>query len=570
MGRNGILIRVLFAFIITLFSCGKSPQTIATVGNEELSISEFQDILKQKRPRNQISQISFEDRKKVLMTYLEGRAKAMKARELNYQKDPDLQDQVRRREERILAAKYPDILIVDKFVTPEMIKTFAEVQSAKPHIIAVALGYQGSQFIQASRTKEQAIKLADSIYQRIKAGEDIAELSAQYTDDANLKEKKGLFAPYTAGSLDPEVDKRINQTEKFQLLEPIVTNRGIFVMEIIQKNENPRVPLSDNQKRKIRIELYNKFYRTEGDSIYKTLSERFNAELGGEIYDDGIDNFLLATEAWAATPNPTDLTFTEQQKAIVLGRIADITITAEYFIEEFQGTFRTSYQKFKSRDELKKILKDYIERYLAWIIKARKAGIDKLPEVQKLTSQFLDSKLIDIFDKKEIKEKATPTEDEMQTYYEINKENFKEPEKIRIWEIALEDEKKAKTVLKKANMPGADFAALAKEYTEKVGLRDRRGDLGYRSIKSPRNIIKAAFEVGENKIIGPIKENRFYYIIKTGDILPERQKDFKEAETNVRSRVQREKEQKMREEWSDRLQKVYDIWIDELKLKELS
>ena len=570
MGRYGIVILVLFSFMITLFSCGRSPQTIATVGKEKITITEFQDLLKQKKPRKQLSQISFEERKKVLMNHLEGRAKAMKAKELKLNEDPDLQVQLRRREERVLAAKYPEILIVEKFVTPEMIQAFSGIQTSKPRIITVALGYEGSKLIQFSRSREEAVTLADQIYQRIKEGEDIAELSAQYTDNPNLKKQKGLYDPYTAGALDPAVDVRVNQAEKSEIIAPIETDRGIFVIEILDKDDSARVALSENQRNRIRINIYNKFYRTQGDTIYKNLSEKFRSELGGEIFDDGIDEFLLAIEAWAATPNPTDPTFTETQKAIVLGRIADITISAGYFIDEFQGTFRTSYQRFNSHDELKKVLMDYIERYLAWITKAREAGIDRLPEVQKLLQQFLDSKLVELFDKNEIKEKAVPTEEEMRDLYEKNKKDFIDPEKIRIWEIALKDEKTAQTVLKKANIPGADFPALAREYTAKINLRDRGGDLGFQSIKSPRKIIKPAFEAGENQIIGPIKEHRFYYVIKTGDILPERQKDFKEVEIPVKSRTRNENEQKIREEWRNRLEKEYDIWIDEAKLKELS
>jgi hypothetical protein len=216
------------------------------------------------------------------------------------------------------------------------------------------------------------------------------------------------------------------------------------------------------------------------------------------------------------------------------------------------------------------MLTDYIERYLAWITKAREAGIDKLPEVQKLKQQFLDSKIVGIFDQKEIKEKAEPGEEQMLEYYENNKEKYIDPKKIRIWEIALKDEKTAQEVFKKANQPNADFAALAKEYTTKLNLRDRGGDLGYQSIKSVRQIIKSAFEAGENQIIGPIKERQYYYVVKTGDIQPERQREYKEVEVSVEASARHQNEVRLREEWRRRFVKEYDIWIDKTKLKELS
>jgi len=517
-----------------------------------------------------MSQISLEDRKKVLMDYLENKAKAMKARELKYHKDSELQEQVSRREERILAAKYPEILITDKFVTPEMVQAYAYIQSRKPRIIAVALGFEGSELIQASRSKEKAKNIADSIYQRVKEGADIAEESFKYTDNPNLKKLKGLYNPYSPGALDPEVDIEVSRAKTYELLEPIETDRGIFVIQVLESTDTTEVTLSEQDRARTKVQIYNKFYRPKGDTIYKALSEKFSQELGGEIYDDGIDQFLRAVEEWAATGKPSDKTFTEEQRAIILGRIGDITITTGYFIDEFQGTFRTSYTRFNNHEALKNILQDYIQRYLAWILKAREAGIDELPEVKKIVNEFMDGKLVEIFEKEEIRGKAVPTAEQIQAFYEKNKENYIDPQKIKVWEIALKDEKTAQTILKKAKMPGVNFESLARQYTEKVQLKERGGSLGYQSVKSPRKVIKAAFDAGENQIIGPVQEHRYFYVLKTGDILPERRKELQEVETLVKSGAQRENEQKLREDWTQNLKNEYDIWINETELQQMS
>jgi hypothetical protein len=570
MGRNVIFALVLFSLIITMQSCKKSPHTLATVGNEEISISEFKELLEVKRPGRQLSRIPFTERKKILMNHLEGRAKAMKARELKLDEGAQLQAQLRRREERLLASKYPEILVVEKFVTAEMITAFSDIQTSKPRIITVALGFEGSKLIKASRSKDEAISLANQIYEQIKAGKDIAELSTQYTDNEALKKKKGLYDPYTAGALHPIVDVRVNQAKIAEIIEPIYTDHGIFIIEILTKNDSAKVTLGEKHKNKIRVNMYNKFFRSAGDSVYQNLSKKFSSELGGEIYDDGIDKFIMAVEAWENTPNPTDLTFTEEQRSILLGKIGDITITSGYFIDEFQGTFKSNYRRYRTREDWKKMLNDYVQRYLAWIIKAREAGIDKRPDVQELLKKFLDSKLVAIFDQKEIKEKADPSEDQMLEYYQKNKTKYIEHRRIRIWEIALKDEKTAQIVLNKAKKTGADFSALAEEYTDKINLRGRGGDLGYQSVKSTRDIVKSAFEAGENQIIGPIKERNLYYVIKTGDIQPERQKEYEEVQIPVKSSTRHENEIKLREEWRKKFEREYDIWIDETKLKELS
>jgi parvulin-like peptidyl-prolyl isomerase len=94
--------------------------------------------------------------------------------------------------------------------------------------------------------------------------------------------------------------------------------------------------------------------------------------------------------------------------------------------------------------------------------------------------------------------------------------------------------------------------------------------LGYQNVNSPRSIIKAAFEAGENKIIGPLEENNFFYVIKTGEIQPERQRTLNEVEAVVRSAVQKEKQDLSRQQILKELQNEYIFWIDETQLRKLS
>ena len=131
-------------------------------------------------------------------------------------------------------------------------------------------------------------------------------------------------------------------------------------------------------------------------------------------------------------------------------------------------------------------------------------------------------------------------------------------------------ENQAEKIYRKALTNFSDFENLAQQFTEKASMKNRKGDLGYQNANSPRSIIKAAFEAGENKIIGPLEENNFFYVIRTGDIQPERQRTLAEVEAVVRSAVQKEKQDRSRQQILKELQNEYVFWIDETQLKKLS
>jgi parvulin-like peptidyl-prolyl isomerase len=147
---------------------------------------------------------------------------------------------------------------------------------------------------------------------------------------------------------------------------------------------------------------------------------------------------------------------------------------------------------------------------------------------------------------------------------------YLEPRKIRVWEIAVKDREQAVKIHKNAVDNFSEFENLAQQYTEKTSMKSRKGDLGYQNANSPRSVIKAAFEAGENKIIGPLEENNFFYIIKTGDIQPERQKTLAEAEIVIKAAVQKEKQDRLRQQLVKDLQNEYVFWINESLLRKLS
>lgn len=87
---------------------------------------------------------------------------------------------------------------------------------------------------------------------------------------------------------------------------------------------------------------------------------------------------------------------------------------------------------------------------------------------------------------KEEKLKATvvgaiePTEAQLLSYYEANKDRYQsEPEKIRVAYILVDDAKLADELLGKAQSPGADFASLAREFSQDEATKEKGGETDF-------------------------------------------------------------------------------------------
>jgi hypothetical protein len=115
-------------------------------------------------------------------------------------------------------------------------------------------------------------------------------------------------------------------------------------------------------------------------------------------------------------------------------------------------------------------------------------------------------------------------------FYPTNISQYQAPKQLRASHIFFLTEGKdenvvkalAEDVLKKAKAPGADFAALAKQYSNDVANGDRGGDLDYFGPgRMAREFEQAAFALKVGDISDLVKISTGYHIIKIVDRKPE-------------------------------------------------
>ena len=146
----------------------------------------------------------------------------------------------------------------------------------------------------------------------------------------------------------------------------------------------------------------------------------------------------------------------------------------------------------------------------------------------------------------------TANPEQVKAYYEQNLAKFQQDEQRQASHILIKPEPdkasaraKAEDVLKQAKAPGADFAALAKKYSQDPGSGAQGGDLGTFGRGSMVKAFEdAAFALKEGEISGLVESEFGFHIIKVIGIKGAKVKTFEEMRGDLEKEWKKQEAQK--------------------------
>jgi parvulin-like peptidyl-prolyl isomerase len=157
---------------------------------------------------------------------------------------------------------------------------------------------------------------------------------------------------------------------------------------------------------------------------------------------------------------------------------------------------------------------------------------------------------------------AEPSDKEIQNYYEKNKEaQFTTPEQRCVRHILFNKDQKEKAEDVKQKLEnGGDFAKLAKEYSQDPGSAEKGGDLGCLGKgETVPEFEQAAFGAKQGEIVGPVKTEFGYHILKVTDVKTEQARSLQEVESQIRSQLATEKQSEAFNKWIEEQKKERDV-----------
>jgi parvulin-like peptidyl-prolyl isomerase len=195
----------------------------------------------------------------------------------------------------------------------------------------------------------------------------------------------------------------------------------------------------------------------------------------------------------------------------------------ETMLNEKLATTPAEYQKYANTPLGKKQFIDAVVRESIIVEAAKKEGIEKRAEYKTAVSdfkleqdkQFKDYKnglLVEIYIK-ELREKIKTTDEDIQKYYDDNKDSFENPVAYIVRHILVSDSQTAQSAYERLQS-GESFEKVAKEVSQDAGSAANGGLIGpFRKGDSVPEFEQVVVNLKDNEMSGIVESPYGYHII---------------------------------------------------------
>lgn len=152
-----------------------------------------------------------------------------------------------------------------------------------------------------------------------------------------------------------------------------------------------------------------------------------------------------------------------------------------------------------------------------------------------------------------------PSEEEVEKYYEENKGfQFTNPEQRCVRHILFNKDQKEKAEEVKAQLEdGADFAKLAKEFSQDPTSAENGGELGCIGRgETVGNFEEAAFDAEEGELVGPVETEFGFHLIRVDEVREESVTPLEDVAPQIRDQLRGEQQAQKFDAWiQDQIEK---------------
>ena len=248
----------------------------------------------------------------------------------------------------------------------------------------------------------------------------------------------------------------------------------------------------------------------------------------------------------------------EQKSGAYVAKVGSVTITQDDVSRELKGLPEQIQRMFEGPEGAEKFVDELVKKEMLYQ-EAKKKGFESNPDYQKKLEDFKKLTLISLLLEKEIEDKAKPSDKDVKDYYEKHKADLTANNQIRASHILVKSEDDAKKILDQLKK-GGDFAKIAKEKSIDTGSAKNGGDLGFFSRgQMVPEFEKAAFNLKEGEVSGPVKTQFGYHIIKVTGRKEGKVVEFDKVKDLLTQKVTAEKQKEAFDSYMEGLKKSYTV-----------
>lgn len=387
----------------------------------------------------------------------------------------------------------------------------------------------------------------DEIYQKLKQGEDFANLAKQFSQDQSSSGMGGQLNRFSSGELSSEEfeDQAFALKNPGDLSVPFESQFGWHIVKLIEKH--PVKSLAD-----VQTDFENRIKRDDrskliADSMNEKLRKKYSIKKDARAYGNAVktldDNIYI--KSWELPKNA------DAHNVTVLTINNDRQVTAKTFLEYVsvqQKSGLTAKPVTKQADLLfTKFVDDQLSAYY-------NDNLEKeFPEFGMVMDEYRDGLLLFDLMEKEIWEKAKTDTIGLEKFYNAHISNYQWKDRVDAQIYSSTDEdiiKKTRKYLKKGK--SAEFIKNKLNTADKVNVMEKTGVFELESDVLPK---QKEWKPGISEVI---KEGDYYYVVKTNKTLPKGAKSLDEA----KGRAINDYQQYLESTWVEDLRKEFSVQVN--------
>lgn len=398
----------------------------------------------------------------------------------------------------------------------------------------------------AKKDGDKAKNTINDIYQKLKQGEDFAELAKQFSEDKSSAENGGKINRFGSGELSSEEFEQVAFSLKNpgDFSAPFETQFGWHIVKLVEKHAiKPKADVqADFENRIRRDDRSRRITESQNDKLRKKYTVKKDAKVyatTAKLLDD-----KLYTQAWEM---PKEGNFT--QTIVTINN--DRKVTAKAFLDYVAARQRGELTA-KPLSRLSDVLfEDFINTQLSEYYNDNLEG--EFPEFAVVMEEYRDGLLLFELMEKEIWEKAKTDSIGLEQYYNAHRDSYQWKDRIEGDVYSTKSEaaaKSARKLLKKGKSAEDIKAALNKD--GKVDIIERSGTFEQESDALPK---QDKWKTGVTDIL---RKGDYYYVVNVKKVAPKGPKTLEEA----KGRVVNDYQQYLESKWVSDLRGEFSVQVN--------
>ena len=404
-----------------------------------------------------------------------------------------------------------------------------------------------------SQDQSDSLAVRDSVEQIMKAlrgGLDFAAAAQQYSDDPSSSSRGGAIGAYDRTRLPLDIADLLYSTPVESVTVPVRQPYGYHIFKVTGFTGVPGFP---ELERELRQQYQQGRYNKDYENYLHGLRSRYNLTYNIPVMNQFTHAFdstaNASTEGWSDTLSGT-------LRTQVLYSYSGKSVTVQQTVDRIESS-----EEFKSQRLTPVNLEDMVRRLsdAKLLDEHVRNAPERFPQFAEIMKEYEEGILLYRIEQDEVWGKVVVTDSVLHDYYRQTETKYQWPVRVRFAEISVRSDSVANALYDRLRA-GEDFAALAKQYSERKEYQEAGGQWPLQAA-SASELSSKAFSMVDDSIAPPFLYRGKWSILKGLGRDSARAKTFEEALPEVRSAYQEYASKKREQEWVDELKVQYGVVI---------